>query len=84
MAHPFGGHPTLSQYLDWAKGAGCVITAGVDSQTSIPLFKIVAPNGRYAFVTGVEPNEYLMATTVGSLDRRLGLLSPWFGLPLNS
>jgi hypothetical protein len=33
-------------------------------------------------VAGVLPNERLVPTTIGMLDRRLGLISPWFGAPL--
>ena len=81
---PPGNQPTLSQYIGWAQTEGCVITHGVDSQTSIPIIRIESPRG-YAFVPGgIRLGEILTPTTVGYLDRRLGLISPWFGLPLDS
>jgi hypothetical protein len=84
MAFHFGGHPTLSQYLGWAQTENCTITSGVDTRTSIGLIKITAPSGNWAIVSGVQLSEFLMPTMIGYLDRRLGLISPWFGLPLNS
>jgi hypothetical protein len=84
MAFPFGGHPTFAQYLAWAVERGCKIQSGVDTEQSISLTKITAPSEKWAIVAGVLPTEILLPTTIGSLDRRLGLISPWFGLPLDS
>jgi hypothetical protein len=56
---------------------------GVDSEESIILTKITAPSGRWVIEAGTLPDEHLTPTTVGRLDRRLGLTSPWFGAPLN-
>jgi hypothetical protein len=84
MAFPFGGHPTLAQYLAWAVEQSCTVQSGVDTEQSISLIKIVAPSGKWAIIAGVMPTEMLVPTTIGSLDRRLGLISPWFGLPLDS
>jgi hypothetical protein len=85
MAFPFGGHPTFAQYLAWAREQqGCTIQSGVDTAQSIVLTKIVAPSGKWVIEPGTMPNDYLVPTTIGRLDRRLGLISPWFGLPLDS
>jgi hypothetical protein len=83
-AHPFGGHPTLEQYIAWAVQQKCTVNSGVDTQYSISLTKIVAPSGKWAIVSGILPTDRLVPTTVGRLDRRLGLISPWFGSPLDS
>lgn len=84
MAAPFGGHPTFAQYLDWAVKQGCKVQHGVDTELSINLTKITAPSGRWVIEGGTRANDFLTPTAVGRLDRRLGLISPWFGLPLNS
>jgi hypothetical protein len=81
---PFGGHPTFSQYLEWAVSQGCTVESGVDTEHSMNLTKISAPSGKWAIVSGVLMNEHLVPTTIGQLDRRLGLISPWFGTPLDS
>jgi hypothetical protein len=83
-AFPFGGHPTFAQYLDWARSEGCKVQTGVDTEQSILLTKIVAPSGKWVIEVGTLPHEHLAPTTVGRLDRRLGLISPWFGAPLDS
>ena len=61
---------------------GCKVQSGVDTAQSISLTKIIAPSGKWAIVAGILPSEMLVPTTIGFLDRRLGLISPWFGLPL--
>lgn len=81
---PFGGHPTFAQYIEWAVSQGCTVQSGVDSQQSMSLTKIVAPSGKWAIVAGILPSERLVPTTIGMLDRRLGIISPWFGAPLDS
>jgi len=42
--------------------------------------KIIADNGNVAVVIDVKQTERLMASTVGYLDRRLGVKSPWVAL----
>jgi hypothetical protein len=83
-AFPFGGHPTFAQYIEWAVKQGCKVQSGIDTETSISAIKIIAPSGKWAVEAGTQPNDYLAPTTVGRLDRRLGLISPWFGAPLDS
>jgi hypothetical protein len=84
-AFPFGGHPTFGQYLTWAISQGCKVQVGVDTERSIGVTKIVSADGKkWVFQAGTQPGEYLTPTDVGRLDRRLGLLSPWFGAPLDS
>lgn len=84
MAFPFGGHPTFGTYLQWAVEQGCKVQTGVDTQHSVRVTKIIAPSGKWVVEAGTLPNDYLTPTVVGRLDRRLGLISPWFGAPLDS
>lgn len=83
-AFPFGGHPTFAKYLEWAVSQGCKVQSGVDTRQSIGVTKITAPSGQWVIEAGTLPGDFLMPTTIGRLDRRLGLVSPWFGLPPDS
>lgn len=83
-AAPFGGHPTLVEYLRWAEGQGCTVQTGYTTTTDgalIPSTRIEAPNGGWVVEVGTEQWEYLPPTTVGRFDRRLGIKSPFPSMP---
>lgn len=85
-AHPFGGHPTLGQYLVWARQEGCTVQSGVGSDLDgrpHTLTKIETPTGRHVIIVGAQ-TERLVPTMVSYLNRRLGLKAPWFALPDDS
>jgi hypothetical protein len=82
MAFPMGGHPTLAEYMHWIRecGGSCqsgIVNVGGRMHTAT---KIIADNGNVAVVIDVKQTERLMASTVGYLDRRLGVKSPWVAL----
>jgi hypothetical protein len=80
MSFPFGGHPTFSAYIAWAKTQGCIVQSGYSRHTAgrpVSLTKIVAPNGRWVIEVGTLGGEYLVPTTIDRLDRRLGIISPF-------
>lgn len=85
MAVPFGGHIRFSQYLEWARlEQGCDYKSGVITNSSGRPFTtttIEAPSGRWTVEVGTQHNEFLAATTIDRLDRKLGLKSPFFSLP---
>jgi hypothetical protein len=78
-AAPFGGHPTLVEYLRWVKGEGCTTLTGyiATADGALPWTRIEAPNGSWVVEVGTEQWEFLSPTTVGRLDRRLGIKSPF-------
>ncbi len=84
MSYPFGGHPRFGEYLRWAREEqNCDVQSGyrVDKQgRTHTLTKFSAPSGRWVIEVGLEQDEFLVATTIGRLDRRLGLTSPWFSV----
>lgn len=84
MAQPFGGHPTLGQYLAWARGEGCKVTQGYTHAPDgrpYSVTHIVSPDGeRWVFDIGTQQSDYLVPTTIARLDRRLGMRSPYFSL----
>src|SRR6516165_2751925 len=76
--HP---QPTFAKYLQWATDvAGCLVypryrhTRDGNMET---ITRIEAPSGRSVTEIGLEQNDRLPPTTIGRLDRRLGLKSPF-------
>jgi hypothetical protein len=82
-AAPFGGHPTLAEYAEWARQQGCIIEQGLNIKggRAISVTKIVAPSGKWVIEVGTQHDDYLVPTTVNRLDRRLGLRSPFPSMP---
>lgn len=83
MTVPVGGHPTLAQYIDWARSQGCQVSHRTvkGKGRTVRVTKFIAPSGRGMIETGTELDDYLVPTTVDRLDRRLGLKSPWPSIP---
>ena len=86
-AAPFGGHPTLREYLTWAKRhAKCRWDQQIvvdDDGRPFTVYVILAPDGRFVTSVGIELDEYLTPTTVARFDRRLGIKSSFPSLPEN-
>lgn len=83
MSMPFGGHPTLAQYLQWAKSVGCTVKYGVgyaDDGRPSRMVLVDAPNQRWLVIVEMDDAEYLVPTTIARFDRRLGLSSPFFSI----
>lgn len=84
MSAPFGGHPTLAQYVAWIASIGGHAQNGFSRSRSgkaQTLLKIEAPNGNVVIVVDVPQGDRLEPTYVAYLDRRLDLKSPWFTVP---
>lgn len=81
---PFGGHPTLKQYLAWAiNQGGCKLMTGYQNDPvhgPVGFTFLKAPNGRHLFIVDMQHDEYLVPTTIAYFDRRLGLQSPYFSI----
>ena len=84
MAQPFGGHPTLGDYIVWAQSIGCTVNQGyTNTQTGSPysLTRIISPDReKWVIDVGTQHSDYLVPTTVARYDRRLGVKSPFFSL----
>jgi hypothetical protein len=84
-AAPFGGHPTLGEYMRWATDEhGCTVQSGYardENGVMVCVTRIETPSGSWVVETGTEQWEYLAPTTVGRFDRRLGLESPFASMP---
>jgi len=71
MAYPFGGHPTLKQYLLWARQAGC------EYRTAPSHIRLFSPDEQRSVAINMGMDERLTPTMVDYFDRRLGLESPF-------
>jgi hypothetical protein len=76
VAFPFGGHPTLARFLEWATENGCTaeIKNRSHAQTGRPYtaLEITRPGGGRAVVPNPDFNEHLAPSMVTYLQRRLG------------
>ena len=79
MAYPFGGHPRLREYLEWAQQQGCEVKH--TTKDGVSLIKITAPDkGRTVIdVIGddLSLDTFLLPSQVWYYDRNLNLKSPW-------
>ncbi len=83
MAHPFGGHPSLAKYLEFARENGFTVRSGYCTDSSgkaHTVTKVFKEGGPSVIVSGLGQDEFLVPTQVGNLDRRLGLNSPFFSV----
>jgi hypothetical protein len=84
MAVPFGGHPTLAQYIGWANSVGCIVRYGTTVASDGRPSRVVlieSPDGtRWVPIVEMLDSEYLVPTTIARFDRRLGLKSPFFAI----
>jgi hypothetical protein len=82
---PFGGHPTLNEYLQWAYSQGCRAKSGIMSNPGGPMCSIQiirnADESKHAIVADMPANERLSPSYVRHLDDRLGLKSPFARAP---
>jgi len=76
MSSPFAPSPKLREYCEWARTeGGCEISDCLFDLKSY--VKINAPNRRPVFQPNRSNDEPLCHAEVASLDRRLGLDSPF-------
>jgi hypothetical protein len=84
MAAPFGGLPTLAQYIGWASGVGCHVRYGTtfapDGRPSRIVLLGSSDGNRWVTLVEMADTEPLVPTTIARLDRRLGLTSPFFAI----
>lgn len=85
MAHPFGGHPKLKDYLEWLrteKGFNYKTGLMTSEGSLMPLVKIIMPDGEDGLVIpGMDMEERLTPSEVERLDERLSVDSPFAKRP---
>ena len=84
MAYPFGGHPTLEMFIEYAKGNGCIVTSiGRISKNGVPYTALVIENTQGGYLTIADPDmsERLTPHMISQYQRRLGLKTPFPSAP---
>lgn len=88
MAFPFGGHPPLERFLEWAKEAGCnwdiKIRHHTQSGRPYESLEIVGPKGGRVALVNPDLGEHLAPSMITYLQRRLGVRSPFPQVPEQS
>ncbi len=84
MAFPFGGHPTLADYIGQVRhdhGARAQSVVVTDDYGHVETaIRITLPSGLSTVVVGIQQTEHLTPTDIGQIDRRLGIKSPYFSV----
>lgn len=83
MSFPFGGHPTLNDYLAEASRHGCKLTKTTiadEAERPCALY-ILEREGRHLLIADTALEERLAPTMVGQYDRRLGIQSKFATAP---
>lgn len=85
MPAPFGGHPKLSRLIDWLVSAGCKAEIKVRNHTitgqPYRSLEITGPAGSRVVLADPDLNEYLTPSMVSYFQRRLGMQTPFPGVP---
>lgn len=85
MAFPFGGHPTLSRFLEWASENGCVseLKTRMHAISGRPYrsLEIIGPADSRVSLVNPDMDEHLAPSMVSYLQRRLGVKSPFPAAP---
>lgn len=83
MAYPFGGHPTLGEYLAWVRSVDCAVHEKTLTINGEPMrvVQIKSPDStRWVTEVGTADSDYLLPSTIHRLDRRLRIRSPYFSI----
>jgi predicted PhzF superfamily epimerase YddE/YHI9 len=84
-AAPFGGHPTLEHFLEWARQNGCKagtkVRAHSISGQPYKVVEITGPQGGRVVIAMPDLQERLAPSQVAHLQRRLGLKSTFAATP---
>ena len=85
MAVPFGGHPTISDIVEWARASGCTVETKVRQHaiTGQPYESTEISNPKGGNVVLADPGhgERLEPSMVAYIQRRLGLRSHFAATP---
>lgn len=84
MSYPFGGHPTLERFIEWACQHGCTLENKVRSRSSGEAYELmIIRNGDGARVVIAKPDmaERLAPSQVAYLQRRLAIKTPFASTP---
>jgi predicted PhzF superfamily epimerase YddE/YHI9 len=84
MAFPFGGHPTLGQFVEWAIQNNCSAEIKVQHRPTGQAYQVLEirkSNGGSVAVAEPDLEERLEPSMVTYLQRRLGIKTPFAAQP---
>ena len=84
MSAPFGGHPTLRRFLEYAGENGCTVRTVVRSTRkgmSYESLEITNPEGGRVAIPNPDFDERLVPSMVSFYQRRLGIRTPFASQP---
>jgi hypothetical protein len=87
VAHPFGGHPTLSRFVEFAKEQGCeakLYYRTAKSGRAYQVLRIDNPDGCWVIVANPDFTEHLPPSSVAYLERRLNIKTHFASTPETS
>lgn len=80
MSFPMLQFPMLSQYLAWARSAGCKVNTGLSIKLGgrvRSVTRIESSDGTKHVIIANSQRERLVTSMLRYLDRRLGVQCPW-------
>ncbi len=84
MSAPWGGHPTLDRFVEWAKENGCTVDSKVRTDPTGRAFtslEMVGPHGGRVAMIVSNMDERLVPSQVAYLQRRLAVKAPFAAMP---
>lgn len=85
MAHPFGGHPTLERFVEFATELGCTFEIKVRVRADGSAYRVLeitnTKNGNTVVMANPDMAEYLAPSQVAYFQRRLAIKTPFASTP---
>ena len=84
MSYPFGGHPTLARFIEYARELGCQVVVDVrqtEAGRAYEALQIKNPDGGRLIIPDPDLAEHLSPSVVTNYQRRLGLKTPFAATP---
>jgi len=78
LAHPFIQHPKFGHVKVWAQAEGITVESGVSDGEPITIFRTT--DGKVVPVFGVPDSEHVPPSFIGRIERRLGVITPFFSI----
>jgi hypothetical protein len=84
VAFPFGGHPTLKRFIEFAVEQGCktiVFVRATKEGRSYESIRLENPTGGHVTIPNPAYEEHLEPSMVSHYQRRLGIKTPFAAAP---
>ena len=83
MSFPFGPHPTVEQFIEFAQSVGCAVSTAFQQEDGPPIqvIEISNPNNGRVCIVDMDLKERLAPSMVTYFQRRLGIKSGFPSAP---